>query len=266
MNARLKKIYADLPENLKKILRPVMRNYWYVSYLIRYPYYMGLFKLYKNKPIDLKRFEFKVYSEQGEDGILFAIFKKIGVTNRFVVDFGAGDGVTCNSGFLVKNKKWGSLQMDMLTIGAPRVKTERINAENIEGLFSKYGVPQEFDLLSIDIDSNDYWVWKAIGHYSPRVVVLEYNSGFSPGESFVVQYDAEFRGEGSSYFGASLLAYSKLGMEKGYTLVGCTRKGMNCFFVRKDIVKNNFLLRSINLLYIPTKYRPSQSGKNMMQI
>jgi hypothetical protein len=214
----------------------------------------------------LNKFENKIYSEQGEDGILLTIFKKIGTINKFCVDFGAGDGVTCNSGFLVKHKKWNSLQMDLLTIGAPRVKTERINAENIESLFKKYQVPTEFDLLSIDIDFNDYWIWQAINQYSPRVVLLEYNPSFKPDESFVVEYNPNTSGDNSSYFGASLLAYSKLAKEKGYTLVSCTTQGMNCFFVRNDLVKNNFLLKPIDQLYKPTAYRESPSGKKMVRI
>jgi len=266
MEAKLKAIYAGFPEGVKKVLRPILRNYWYLRHIIRLPYYSSLFNSFKGAPINLVKFEEKIYSEQGEDGILLAIFKKIGTTNKFVVDFGAGDGVTCNSGFLVKHKKWNSLQMDFLTIGAPRVKTEKISAENIEELFKKYSVPEEFDLLTIDTDFNDYWIWKAITHFSPRVVVLEYNPAFSYDESMVVEYDVNGWGDNSSYFGASLLAYSKLGKEKGYTLVACTSKGMNCFFVRNDLVENNFLLKPLSAYYTPTEYRESPSGKKMIAI
>ncbi len=266
MDAQLKKVYARLPESVKKVLRPLLRNYWYIRYLSKVPYYAVLFRSYKNTPLDLNRFEQKIYSEQGEDGILLALFKKIGTVNKFCVDFGAGDGVTCNSGFLVKHKKWNSLQMDLLTIGAPRVKTERITAENIEDLFKKYAVPQEFDLLSIDIDFNDYWIWKAISHYSPRVVVIEYNPAFASDESRVAEYNPETSGDNSSYYGASLLAYSRLGKEKGYTLVACTSVGMNCFFVRNDLVKDNLLVKPISELYTPAPYRPSPSGKKMLAV
>lgn len=119
-----------------------------------------------------------------------------------------------------------------------KIKKEFITAENINQLLQKYRVPREFDLLSIDIDSNDYWVWKAIDNYSPRVVVIEYNSCIPPNESKTIKYDPNARWDGTDYFGASLLALAKLGKSKGYSLVYCESSGVNAFFVRNDLIKN----------------------------
>ena len=88
--------------------------------------------------------------------------------------------------------------------------------------------------MSLDIDYNTYWVWKAISGYHPRVIVIEYNSSIPPTESKTVKYIPNVIWDGkTNYFGASLLALDSLGKSKGYTLVGCDSKGINAFFIRK---------------------------------
>lgn len=142
------------------------------------------------------------------------------------------------------------------------IKTERVTAGNIQELFKKYDVPKDFDLLSIDIDFNDYWVWKAITDYSPRVVVIEYNSSIPPTESRAVPYDPDARWDGTSYFGASLLALQNLGLKKGYTLVGCNDHGVNAFFCKRELVER-FKIKGIQELYRPPKYGEIVNGKHI---
>ncbi|MGI0060808.1 MAG: class I SAM-dependent methyltransferase, partial [Nitrosotalea sp.] len=121
---------------------------------------------------DINCFEMSVFSQNGEDGILDAIFKKIGTTNNYYVEFGVEDGSQCNTRFLRERRDWKGLMMDGGDCNTPFIKKEFITAENVNSLFEKYKVPDEFDLLSIDIDGNDYWVWKALDkHYRPRVMV-----------------------------------------------------------------------------------------------
>jgi len=133
------------------------------------------------------------------------------------------------------------------------VKKEFITAENIESLFAKYQVPREFDLLSIDIDGNDFWVWQKIG-YRPRVVVIEYNAHFAPDLRRSIPYDPAFQWRGTDYFGASLLAMKELGQSKGYTLVHCERTGANAFFVATDTLPQGFRPRPIEEIYRPPNY------------
>src|SRR5262249_41502056 len=145
---------------------------------------------------------------------------------------GVGNGEQCNTAYLARHG-WTGLLMDVEAAPGARIPVhqERITAENVEALFGKYGVPPAFDLLSIDIDGNDYWGWKAITAFRPRVVVIEYNASVPPTESRTIAYDPTFRWEGTDYFGASLLALATLGQDKGYLLVGCDRSGTNAFFV-----------------------------------
>jgi len=240
----------------------------------------------------------KIYSQNGEDGILEFIFSKIGTTNKFSVEFGVGDGFECNTVYFLEKKGWKGLMMDygadqnislegvMKKAWSNRnlgfveniqkdlkfikkiirrkkrsthfqrdVKNEKVTAENIQNLFEKYNVPKHFDLLSIDIDFNDYWVWKAITDYSPRVVVIEYNSSIPPNESRVVSYDPEAVWDDTNYFGASLLALRNLGLglKKGYTLVGCENNGVNAFFCKSELI-SGFEIKDIQDLYRLPKY------------
>ncbi len=127
---------------------------------------MSMAKLFaRNKKIEnINLFDKKVYSQNGEDGIINIIFRKIGTTNKFCVEFGAGDGHECNTRYLIKKKKWKYLHMDTCHCSKTYtiIKHEFITAENINNLFRKYKIPKKFDLLSIDVDFNDYWILKAI--------------------------------------------------------------------------------------------------------
>lgn len=191
--------------------------------------------------------ERKVFSQAGQDGIIEYLFEVIGTTNKFFVEFGAGDGLhLSNTANLRMNKGWTGLLMDE-EVGfeiaeemaiengrrMPYVFKEHVTAENIQNLFHKYKVPFTFDFLSIDIDGNDYWVWKAIKKWWPRVVSIEFNSNFGPKESVSVPYDPDHKWDGTSYYGASLRALEKLGGIKGYALVHRVLN-LDAFFVRKD--------------------------------
>ena len=214
--------------------------------------------LYSNpKYADSKRLnkaEYQVFSQNGEDGIIAEIFNRIGTTNKYFVEFGVENGLECNSTNLLY-KQWSGLWIegssnfyadiairfkDLIAKGQLIVKNKFINAENIESIFKSADAPAEPDLLSIDIDYNDYYVWQAITNYNPRVVIVEYNALYRPDTHFVVPYNAERMWDKTSYFGASLLALQQLANEKGYCLVGCCFMGSNAFFVRKDLVGDHF--------------------------
>jgi hypothetical protein len=183
----------------------------------------------------LRPFERKVYSQSGEDGIIEEIFRRIDTGSKYAVEFGVEDGSECNTR-LLKEKGWEVLQMDGRDDNPTSIKQEFITAENINELFAKYGVPEDLDMLCIDIDSNDFWVWKALDEkYRPRLIVAEYNAHIPPNEAKTVAYDPKLVWDGTSYFGASLLALYWLAKTRGYDLVYCTDNGANAFFVRADL-------------------------------
>jgi hypothetical protein len=206
-------------------------------------------------PKRLTRFEAIVYSQGGEDGILQEIFRRIGTTNKVFCEFGSADGLENNTALLV-TLGWGGLWMDgddaaverararyagAVREGRLKIQVRFITAENVESLFAAAALPAEMDLLSIDIDRNDYYVWQQVGRYRPRVVAIEYNGIFPPGVDWVVPYDAKAVWDGrTSYWGASLSALERLGRTKGYSLVGCSLIGVNAFFVRDDLLGDRF--------------------------
>lgn len=220
---------------------------------------------------DLERFERRVTSQGGEDGLLAALFELLGTTNRHYVEFGCGDGVQCNTAQL-RRSGWRGLLMDgEVAPGADDVVIERawITAENIEALLDAHGVPAEPDLMSIDVDGNDYWVLRAIRR-RPRVLIAEYNANLGADDAVTIPYDPQHRWDGSDYYGASLPALVQAAAEKGYTLVYCTQAGVNAVFVRDDLLGAErrqpveSLFRPANYWYrggrqIPDLVRPWQS-------
>jgi hypothetical protein len=211
-------------------------------------------KAAESSSAQLHQNESSTYSQNGEDGILAALLDAIGVTNRVYVEFGAGTGEECNTR-LVGEQGWTGLRMDGVdqTDGSD-IRQEFITAENINELFAKYGVPDEFDLLSIDIDSNDYWVLRSLDErYRPRVLVMEYNASLGPTQRKTIAYDPAYVWDVSSYFGASLAALHNVAVERGYSLVGCDSLGVNCFFVRTDCL-TGFAALTPEQAYVPPGY------------
>lgn len=209
--------------------------------------------------------EFSSFSQNGEDGILHLIFSVIGTTNKTAVEACAGDGIECNATNLIVNHGWAGLLFDgeaaALERGReffalrhngwrfrripPRLVAAWITSQNINALISENGVSGEIDLLSLDLDGVDYWIWKEISVIRPRVVVLEYNNRWSAEQSVTVPYQPDFVGSGASvsgdgYFGASLLAFAKLAQQKGYRLVGANSPNTNAFFIRNDVGGSHF--------------------------
>jgi hypothetical protein len=95
---------------------------------------------------------------------------------------------------------------------------------------------RDIDLLSIDLDGNDYYILEAIKSISPRVIVAEYNSKFPPDVPWIIEYNESHRWDSTDYFGASLKSLHTLLSARGYSLVACNVLGTNAFFVRTDLV------------------------------
>lgn len=191
----------------------------------------------------------KNHSQMGEESILEYIFNNIGETNRFCVEFGAWDGFHLSNVRNLIEKGWDSLLMDGDNRGNEEVKCEIITTDNINDLFEEHDVPQGLDLLSIDVDGNDYWIWKEL-NYEPRVLLIEFNGTIGRGISKTIKYNPDHVWGENDYYGASFEALKKLGQEKGYCLVhqlGST----NLFFVRQDILGG---YQDFEITYEPMQY------------
>ena len=206
------------------------------------------------RPLDLERVACRAYSQNGEDGIILHLFSLIGARSRRFVEIGIEDGRQCNTANLAINFGWSGTMIDRDAAGVEsasafyaaqprtrdtvRVVERHVTREGIDDLLAEVGGDGEIDLLSIDIDGNDLWVWEAVRRTSARVVVVEYNASFGPARSVSVPYDPRFdrmeRHPSGYYHGASLTALARLGARLGYVLAGCDPDGVNAFFVRAD--------------------------------
>lgn len=216
-------------------------------------------------PIDLRPYETSLYSENGEDGILAALFQRIGISSRYCVELGASDGITHSNTYLLRLQGWGSLLLDRAHKNEPlKVHKEFVTKENLNSLLQKYKVPTEIDLLSIRIPYNSFYLWKELNEiYRPSVVLIVYNGYLTPqgNSARVVPYHPYFCGDGSHFFGADILALQLLGKKKGYTLIYVESQGKNLFLLRDDLIeKNGFLFKDMGNPY--ALYRPPFDLKN----
>ena len=206
-------------------------------------------------PKRLHRYGAKVFSQNEEDGMIEEVFKRIGSGPRTFIEFGVETGVQCNTVKLLL-EGWRGLWLEgssvdaaeirrtltpYMSSGALSVKEAMVSAENVNDLFAGAGFTGEIGILSIDIDYNDYWVWKAVEVVKPRLVVIEYNATLKPPLSLTVPYQPATIWDGTNYFGASLEALVKLSRAKGYRVVGCNFSGTNAFFVREDLCGSHFV-------------------------
>lgn len=217
----------------------------------------------------LEPYGFKVYSQNDEDGIISEIFNRIGVTDKRFIEFGVQNGLESNCHYLLL-KGWTGLWIegnkksckDLERRFEPALKDGRlklvnafITVKNINTLFRDNGMTGDIDLLSIDIDGNDYHIWEAISVIQPRVVVIEYNAKFPPECEWVMPYDENHVWDLSDRHGASLKALEMLGGGKGYQLVGTNMTGSNAFFVRAELAQDKFPLpANAENLYNPPRW------------
>ena len=187
----------------------------------------------------LKEFARNVTSQYGEDGIIEKILEVIGENEKWCVEFGSWDGKRCSNTFNLINESGYSAVLiegnrkrfkDLVKTFEGNKKAILINTfvgfekENgLDVLLKTIEIPNDFDLLSIDIDGNDYHVWEALHNYKPKVVIIEFNPTIPKTVEFIQPRDVHVTQ------GSSLLSINKLAKSKGYELVSTTKT--NAFFV-----------------------------------
>jgi hypothetical protein len=235
--SRLLKRYASLPDRITRIQEALGR----------------IEQRQSAESASAQEAEFRVFSQWGEDGIIQHLVKHVPIERRIFVEFGVENYTESNTRFLLTNNQWSGFVMDGSAENveyirrdpiywATNLKAEHafVTRDNINELLSKNGVAGDIGLLSVDIDGNDYWVWRAIDTISPRIVICEYNSQFGPTAEVTTPYDAAFVRDTAHfskiYYGASITALCSLATRKGYSLVAANSAGNNVFFVRNDLV------------------------------
>ncbi len=195
----------------------------------------------------ITEFELRCFSQHGEDGVIAELLARVGIAARFFIEFGVETGREGNCVFLADVLGWEGLFIEpdegaypglaakYATAEGIRTVNAAVTPDNVEELFAQASVPLEPDVLSIDVDGEDYWIWEAIEAYRPRVVVIEYNAVLPPGRQLVQPLGHPEAWDGTDYFGASLDALTALADRKGYRLAHTDLAAINAFFVRNDL-------------------------------
>jgi hypothetical protein len=208
--------------------------------------------------INLTTTGFKVFSQFEEDGQILFILAAIGIKHSSFIEIGSDDGLNSNCANLALNFDWHGLFIDANKESISRGKyfykkypniygykptfcNAKVTMENINNLIETHGYSGEVDILSLDIDGNDYWIWDAINVVRPRIVIIETHIIYGS-RNIVVPYDPNyfFPGIHPQYHGASPTAMVKLGRKKGYRLIGANNLGFNFIFLKNDEGQNIF--------------------------
>ena len=225
-------------------------------------------------PKRLEPFGYKAYSQNDEDGILAEIFRRLGVDKGTFCEIGVENGLECNSLYLL-HKGWRGAwiegnadagradprQVRRADARQPAVGRDRLHDAGqyqrcdrpIAG-GDRHSTSSQLDFLSIDIDGMDVYLLEALEH-SPKVICVEYNAKFRPPVYKKQAFNANNQWTGTDYFGASLVAMADTAARKGYRLVGTNITGANAFFVRNDLLNDQFdLSLTVADLYNPPRY------------
>lgn len=208
----------------------------------------AILKMYKTLSLS----ESKEFSQNGEDGVIQKILDEfLKITQGSYVEIGAGDGTESNTRNLRENFKWNGISFDFNDYNLKlNVIMQKITHMNVLKVFEKFKVNQFFDLLSLDTDFADYWILeKILSKYYPSIIIHEVNQQ-SPAECVSV---AKLNGlalwdNNSKYYGANICAYFCLAIRFNYSMIYCESQGINCFWMRNDILEKKIGPSSIKII------------------
>lgn len=231
--------------------------------------------------LNITDYELQVFSQFGDDGIIQFLISRIGIENQTFIEFGVADYQESNTRFLLMNNNWSGLVIDRSPKNVKKIISSsyywKYDLEAIPSFITKNNINDlilnkkyyNLGLLHIDIDGNDYWIWKEIdvSNLKPNIVILEYNSLFGKERAITIPYDENFQRTkahySNLYFGASLKALVKLSAKKGYDFIGCNSAGNNAYFIRSDLLGN---LKPVDAIsgYVEAKFRESRNSKGKL--
>ncbi len=229
----------------------------------------------------LRDYEFKVFSQWGEDGIIQRLIQVVPIAEPTFIEFGVEDFSESNCRYLLMNDNWRGFVIDGSAAHIERLRASYyfwkhelgalaafITRENIEELLARSGFGADLGLLSVDIDGNDYHVLEAIRSFRPRILVCEYNAVFGPTRRITVPYEPGFdrarKHYSHLYWGASLAALTALANERGYGLVGTNSAGTNAFYVRNDLLDERLTVHTAEQAFVPSRIRDSRDAQGQL--
>ena len=232
---------------------------------------------------NLQDFEFKVFSQFGEDGIIQHLLDAVDIKEKTFIEFGVEDFSESNCRFLLMKDNWKGFVIDGSSENIARLQNAYyfwmyslgalgafITRENINELLAKSGLGRDLGILSVDVDGNDYHILEQIRDFEPRILICEFNPLYGPVRKISTVYDPAFNRFRchftGKHYGASLAAISWLANKKGYSLVGTNKTSHNAFFVRNDLINDKLEVLSPEQAYAPPKMRGSRDERGQLVI
>lgn len=268
-----------IKKSIKKILNNLFQDYYDKKLILQAKVLANINNKRKNIS-NLKDVEFKVFSQWGEDGIIEWLISKLKKIPEVFLEIGTEDYVESNTRFLLQNRNWDGYLIEANNEDVKKIKKKKffwkhnlkisnlfINKENINKELVKMKIPKKIGLLSIDIDSIDYWVLKEINKIDPVIIICEFNPLFGEKKEITVRYKKKFIRKDEHYsnlfYGASIQAYIELLNSRNYKFIGTNSAGNNAFFIKKSYSHNIFkVLREIKIF--SSKFRESRNKKNAL--
>lgn len=268
---------------LKKVFSEKIRNMFTEEYekkLFLEGQKLSIFNSKKKIINDFSEVEYRVFSQWGEDGIIDWIISCLKKIPQIFLEIGTEDYKESNTRYLLQKRNWDGFLIESDKAAVKKIKKNRIfwkyninvinsfvNSLNINFLLKNNNVPKKIGLLSIDIDSIDYWVLKNLKYTSPSIIVCEFNPLFGDKKKITVPNKNKFiRNKehfSNLYYGASVKAYQELLERKGYKFIGTNTSGNNAFFIKKDLSK--YLYKNIRVKKIfLSKFRESRNKKDKL--
>jgi len=229
----------------------------------------------KKNESNISSYEFSVFSQWGDDGIIDYLINNLDIKNKSFIEFGVQDYTECNTKFLLMNKNWKGLIIDEAENLINKIKNSDIywrfdltaiksfiTKNNINNIFKDNNFVGPIGLLSIDIDGNDYWIWDSINSVDPEIVIIEYNSRLGFEKAITIPYREDFERKkahySNIYYGASLKALINLGKKKNYIFIGCNSAGNNAYFIKSNLENSKIKETKIKDGFVRSKFRESR--------
>ena len=232
---------------------------------------------YSMNSTNINDYEFKIFSQFGDDGIIQYLIKNILIENEIFIEFGVENYMESNTRFLMMNNNWSGFVMDGSENSMNYLKDQSwywryslnnkavfIDKNNINELLANTGF-SNIGLLHIDLDGNDYHILSEIdlSKLNPSIIIMEYNSVFGKDRPITIPYDKEFDRTNAHYsnlfWGASLPAISYLASKKGYALIGSNLAGVNAYFSKNSLLNDKVKKIPIDEAFKVSKFRDSRN-------
>jgi hypothetical protein len=235
----------------------------------------------KHQISSLHEVEFRVFSQWGDDGIIQWLVAQMPTLPKRFVEFGVEDYSESNTRFLIVNNNWCGLVIDGSQENIDSLRRRKwfwrygltaisqfITGDNIDEIIRVWAAEDKVGLLHIDIDGNDFWIWKAIQCITPPIVIVEYNALFGPDRLITVPYAKDFDRHqvhySGQYAGASLAALTWLSEKKGYALVGTNSAGNNAYYVHTSHISPAIKPVSVEAAFTISKFRDSRDQRHRL--